>query len=240
MELAPRAASEDTRAPLVLHLNPISNARTACLASCDTYRRHVPYAQRLRVRAQGTPGAQGGSSPIATSIASRTSGYEKSDGFIPLYLDPRQGKLLLELPHDSTRALLVVTQATGLGSNPIGIDRGSDAGTDVVRFDRDGERVLVVLENWSYRSSALGNADHQRTVREAFAPSTVASLPIVAAESGRLLVDATDLVMRDWNRVGETLGDEPSGNVHGGSRSLVDLSVRTPRHFRRIRRSTSR
>src|SRR4029077_12107777 len=108
-------------------------------------------------RAQGTSGAQGGSSPIATSIASRTSGYDKSDGFIPLYFDPRLGKLLLELPHDSTRALLIVTQATGLGSNPIGIDRGSDAGTDVVRFDRDGERVLVVLENWTYRSSALGN-----------------------------------------------------------------------------------
>jgi hypothetical protein len=162
-------------------------------------------------RAQGTSGAQGGASPIATSIASRTSGYEKSDGFIPLYFDPRQGKLLLELPHDSIRALLVVTQATGLGSNPIGIDRGSDAGTDVVRFDRDGERVLVALENWSYRSSAFGNADHQRTVREAFAPSTVASLPIVAAEGGRLVVDATDLVMRDWNRVGETLASSRQG-----------------------------
>ena len=161
--------------------------------------------------AQATSGAQGGSS-IATSIASRTNGYEKSDGFIPLYFDPRQGKLLLELPHDSTRALLVVTQATGLGSNPIGIDRGSDAGTEVVRFDRDGERVLVVLENWRYRSSALGNADHQRTVREAFAPSTVASLPIVAAEGGRLVVDATDLVMRDWNRVGETLASNRQGN----------------------------
>ena len=160
---------------------------------------------------QGTSGAQGGSSAIATSIASRTSGYEKSDGFIPLYFDPRVGKLLLELPRDSTRVLLVVTQATGLGSNPIGIDRGADAATDVVRFDRDGERVLVVLENWSYRSSALGNADHQRTVREAFAPSTVASMPIVAAEGERLVVDATDLVMRDWNRVGETLGSSRQG-----------------------------
>src|SRR5690242_10657611 len=160
---------------------------------------------------QGTSSAQGGSSAIATSIASRMSGYEKSDGFIPLYFDPRVGKLLLELPRDTTRALLVVTQATGLGSNPIGIDRGSDAATDVVRFDRDGEHVLVVLENWRYRSSALGNADHQRTVREAFAPSTVASLPLVAAEAGRLVVDATDLVMRDWNRVGEALASSRQG-----------------------------
>jgi hypothetical protein len=161
--------------------------------------------------AQATPGAQGVSSSISTSIASRTSGFEKFDGFIPLYFDPRQGKLLLELPHDSTRALFVVTQATGLGSNPIGIDRGSDAASDVVRFDRDGERVLVVLENWNYRSSALSNPDHQRTVREAFAASTVASLPIVAMEGGRLLVDAADLVMRDWNHVAETLASSRQG-----------------------------
>ena len=95
------------------------------------------------------------------SIASRTTGYEKSEGFIPVYLDPRQGKLLLELPRDSTRALLVTTQATGLGSNPIGIDRGSDGATDVVRFDRDGERVSgrgatggVVRNNGTTSSSA--------------------------------------------------------------------------------------
>jgi hypothetical protein len=156
-------------------------------------------------------GAQQNPPPVSTSIASRTTGYERSDGFIPLYLDPRQGKLLLELPRDSTRALMVVIQATGLGSNPIGIDRGSDGATDVVRFDRDGERVLVVLENWSYRSSALTNVAHQRSVQEAFSPSTVASLPVLAAEGGRLLVDATDFVMRDWTRVAETLASSRQG-----------------------------
>ena len=150
-------------------------------------------------------------SPVATSISSRTTGYERSDGFIPLYLDQTHGKILLELPRDSMRALLVVTQATGLGSNPIGIDRGSDGTTRVVRFDRDGERVLVVFENWNYRTSAASNAAHLRTVGEAFPPSTVAALPLVATEGGRQLVDATDLVMRDWNRVAETLASSRQG-----------------------------
>jgi hypothetical protein len=162
-------------------------------------------AKGVMARAQATP------QPIATSIATRTAGYEKSDGFIPFYIDPRQGKLFLEIPRDSMRALMVVTQATGLGSNPIGIDRGSDGETYVVRFDRDGERVLVVLENWRYRSSALANSAQERSVAEAFSPSTVAALPIAAMEGGRLLVDATELVMRDWTRVGETL----SGNRQG-------------------------
>ena len=148
---------------------------------------------------------------MANSISARTSGYEKLDGFIPVYLDVRLGKILLELPQDSTRALIVMTQATGLGSNPIGIDRGSDGAANVVRFDRDGERVLVVFENWTYRSSETSNAAHQRTVQEAFPPSTVAALPIVANEGGRLLVDAGDLVMRDWNRVAETLMSSRQG-----------------------------
>lgn len=147
---------------------------------------------------------------------------DRRDGFLPIYLDPRQGRILLELPRDSTRALLMITQATGLGSNPIGIDRGSSGSTDVVRFDRDGERVLVVLENWSYRSTS-GNADHARTVTEAFPSSTVAGLPLLAEEGGKLLVDATELAMRDWNDVVGTLTRSQQGTyVVARDRSSVN------------------
>jgi hypothetical protein len=135
---------------------------------------------------------------------------DRRDGFLPIYLDPHQGRILLELPHDSTRALLMITQATGLGSNPIGIDRGASGETYVARFDRDGDRVLLVLENWSYRSSS-GNSDHVRSVTEAFPPSTVAALPLLADESGRLLVDATDVALRDWNDVAGTLARSQQG-----------------------------
>ena len=137
---------------------------------------------------------------------------DRRDGFLPIYLDTRQagGRILLEIPRDSTRALLMITQATGLGSNPIGIDRGSSGATDVVRFDRDGERVLVVLENWAYRSSS-GNTDHARTVAEAFPPSTVAAMQLLAEENGRLLVDATDVALRDWNDVARTLAQTQQG-----------------------------
>ena len=42
-------------------------------------------------------------------------------------------------------------------------------------------------------ASSPANPDHARTVAEAFPPSTVASLPLLAEENGRLLVDATDV-----------------------------------------------
>src|SRR5438045_9766119 len=88
------------------------------------------------------------------SIAAKTSGFDRRDGFLPMYLDPRSGKLLLELPRDSARALLLISQATGLGSNPIGIDRGASDASHVVRFDRDGDRILALPENWKYRGDA--------------------------------------------------------------------------------------
>ena len=146
---------------------------------------------------------------IATTIAARTGGLEKRDGFIPVYLNDRTGALLLELPRDSVRALFMTSLATGLGSNPIGLDRGSGGAARVVRFERVGDRLNVVFENTSFRSS--GTADNRRTVDEAFPNSTVAALPIVADEGGRLLVDATDLMLRDWNDIAGTLARSQQG-----------------------------
>ncbi|MHB8837864.1 MAG: zinc-dependent metalloprotease [Gemmatimonadaceae bacterium] len=140
---------------------------------------------------------------VSTSISARTAGLEKRDGFIPVYLNDRTGAVWLELPADSTRVLFMTTLATGLGSNDLGLDRGSGGGVRVARFDKAGERVLLTFENTQYRSS--GGADNQRTVAEGFAASTVAALPLLAEEGGRLLVDATDLVLRDWNDIAGTL-----------------------------------
>lgn len=142
---------------------------------------------------------------VPATIASKTTGFERRDGFLPVYVDARSGKLLLELPRDSVRALLLIAQATGLGSNLIGIDRGASADDQVVRFEREGDRVLVIFENWRYRSSARENAAHQRSIAEAFPPSTIAALPLLAEEQGRLLVDATEFAVRDWTDIVGTM-----------------------------------
>jgi hypothetical protein len=147
-----------------------------------------------------------------SGIDGKTAGMEKKDGFIPMYLDNKTGKILLEIPTDSMRVLMFYGQATGLGSNPIGIDRGSGGDNFIARFDRNGDRVLVVFENTNYRSSALENLAHIRTVNEAFPPSTAGSLPILAQEKGKVLVDATDFFMRDWNDVVQTLATNNEGS----------------------------
>ncbi|HEX9084678.1 MAG TPA: zinc-dependent metalloprotease [Gemmatimonadaceae bacterium] len=158
--------------------------------------------QRQTATAEGDTGSQ---------LRAKTAGMERRDGFMPLYLDPRQGKIYLELPHDSTRALMFVSLATGLGSNPIGLDRGASGDSYIARFDRNGERVLVVFENWNYRTSATNNPAHARSVLEAFPPSTPASLPVIAQDGLRLVVDATEFFMRDWNDVAGAIASSDEG-----------------------------
>lgn len=146
-----------------------------------------------------------------SSISQKTAGLEKRDGFIPIYLDDKQGKILLELPRDSMRVLMFFSLATGLGSNPIGLDRGANGDNFITRFEKNGERVLVVFENWNYRTSARDNPAHARTIAESFPPSTSGSMPVVAQEGGRILVDATEFFMRDWNDVSGTLQQSNEG-----------------------------
>ena len=147
-----------------------------------------------------------------TSIAAKTRGMEKRDGFIPIYLDAKGEKIYLVIPHDSMRVLYFLSLATGLGSNPIGLDRGADISAEVARFDRVGDRVLVVFENWNYRGADSSNPDHARTVRESFPSSTVGSLPILATNDSRVLVDATDFLYRDWVNVSGTLSRNGQGS----------------------------
>ena len=135
------------------------------------------------------------SAPAATTIAAKTAGFERRDGFMPLYLDAKQGRLYAELPRGTKRALYWVSTATGLGSNPVGVDRGASGADEVVRFDRQGDRVLMVFENTAFRTS-LDNPAHQRSIDESFAVSTIASLPVLADEGDRTLVDLTEFVLR--------------------------------------------
>jgi len=166
---------------------------------------------------------QGQGQPIATSIAARTSGMERRAGLIPLYLDDRQGRLFLEIPRDTTRVLAFFQQSTGLGSNPIGIDRASNGPDHVARFERNGDRVLVIFENWSYRGESSRDPGLAATVAESFPSSTVGALPLLAIEGGRLLVDATDFVYRDWLDVAGTLTRSNEGNYAvARDRSSVD------------------
>ncbi|HTK29624.1 MAG TPA: zinc-dependent metalloprotease [Vicinamibacterales bacterium] len=130
------------------------------------------------------------------TLAQRTSGLERHDGFIPFYFDAAHGRVLFEVPKLDEDVLYYVSYATSPGSVEIGMDRGITRSA-VIRFERPGgPRVLVIQRNLKFRAPE-GPGELAQNVEDSFAQSVLAALPIEAEEGGRLLVDATPLFMRD-------------------------------------------
>jgi Met-zincin/Domain of unknown function (DUF5117) len=134
------------------------------------------------------------------SIAEKTRGMERRDGFLPVYWEASTGKVWLEIPRTGQELIYVVSLPAGIGSNDIGLDRGQLGGERLVRFDRVGPRVLMVQPNQGYRATSEDAAE-RRAVEESFAQSVLWGFEVKAEEDGRVLVDATDFVLRDAHGV---------------------------------------
>ncbi len=156
------------------------------------------------------------------SIAERTSGMKKIDGFFPLYWDEAGGRLWLEVPKLDVEVLHSTGFGTGLGSNDIGIDRGALTGSRIVKFERVGPRLLMVQPNYRYRGTS-SNAAEVRDVNDAFARSVLWGFSIAAASDGRVLVDFTEFLVRDANDLAGRL--RPGAYRFEAGRSTVYLPM---------------
>lgn len=134
------------------------------------------------------------------SIAEKTRGMERRDGFLPVYWEAGTGKLWMEIPRAGEELIYVVSLPAGLGSNDVGLDRGQLGGERIVRFDRVGPRVLMVQPNQGFRATT-DNPAEARAVEQSFAQSVLWGFTVAAEEGGRVLVDATDFVLRDAHGV---------------------------------------
>jgi len=121
---------------------------------------------------------------------------QKLDGFVPLYWDEAEGRLFLEIARFGFEMLHSNGFASGLGSNDIGMDRGALAGSRIVTFERVGPKVLLVQPNYDFRASST-NPEEVRAVRDAFARSVLWGFSVAAESDGRVLVDATEWLVRD-------------------------------------------
>ena len=149
------------------------------------------------------------SRPGVPSIDAKTAGMERQGGFVPVWWDADEGTVWLSVPLD-TDLLYSVALAAGLGSNDVGLDRGQLGSERVVRFERVGRRVLLVQPNLRFRADT-DNAAERTAVADAFAPSVVWGFDVVAASGGRVLIDATDFVVRDAHGVADRLRQTGQG-----------------------------
>jgi hypothetical protein len=138
------------------------------------------------------------------SVEERTNGMRKIDGYFPLFWDDRTGSLFLEIPRFDAEFLLSTGLAAGLGSNDIGLDRGQGGQGRVVSFRRVGPKVLLVQGNESFRASSPNPAE-RRSVEDSFATSVLWGFTVAAESGGRVVVDASDFLLRDIHGAGGAL-----------------------------------
>jgi hypothetical protein len=142
--------------------------------------------------------------PSIPTIAAKTAGMRKLDGYFPFYWDDRGGAIWLEISRFDSEFLYITSLPAGLGSNDTGLDRGVSGGGVVLRFERSGPKILLIQPNYNYRAGTA-DPDQRRTVEESFARSTLWGFEVAAEENGRVLVDATPFLLRDATDVAGTL-----------------------------------
>ncbi|HJQ71341.1 MAG TPA: zinc-dependent metalloprotease [Blastocatellia bacterium] len=158
------------------------------------------------------------------SFSAKTAPLQKIDGYVPLYWDQATGKMFMEISRFNTEFLYQVSLQTGVGSNPIGLDRGQLGNTHVVFFERVGPKVLMIEPNYRYRA-ITNDAAERRAVEESFARSVLWGFKVEAADANRVLVDATGFFMRDAHGVIDRLRQTRQGQYrYDESRSAFYLS----------------
>ncbi len=144
-----------------------------------------------------------------------------ASGFIDLFIDSDEGTVLAALPppaDDGTmlRFLHALRLTRGLGSNPLGLDRGWGNDGRILRFRKIGDRVVIEAENLRYRADRAGE-DERIAVAESFARSFLWSTEALAEdESGRVLIDLSGWLVLDGLGLAQRLGSD------GGSFKLAD------------------
>jgi hypothetical protein len=144
-------------------------------------------------------------------IATATAKLQKIDGYLPLFWDADNGKLMMEISRFGEEMIYQTSLPGGVGSNPIGLDRNQLGATHIVRFERVGPRVLMIEPNYRFRALTNDRAE-QRAVADSFAQSILAGFKVEASSGSSVLVDATDLFLSDIHGVARALRDTQQGN----------------------------
>jgi len=181
------------------YIKAVTRLACGCLAVLVVASSAIGQAEDKSDREQATP-----------SIEEKTESMDRIDGFVPLYWDAAKGRLWMEIGRFDTEILHYVSLPAGIGSNDLGLDRGQLGPQAIVEFRRVGPRILMVQPNYEYRALSENPAE-RRAVRDAFAESVLWGFEVAAETEGRVLVDATDFVIRDAHGVARGLKGADQG-----------------------------
>ena len=149
--------------------------------------------------------------PSSDTIADFTTGMNKQEGYFTFYYDEAVGRMFLQVDTLDSEFLYVNSLTAGIGSNDIGLDRGQLGQDRVVKFQKHGNRLLLIQPNYDYRAVS-DNADEVKSVAEAFASSVIGGFEIKIKNTSAYLIDVTDFLLRDSHNVSGRLKRSNQGN----------------------------
>ena len=156
-------------------------------------------------------------------IEEKTKDMKMQPGFLNFYWEETSGKLWLEIDKLDTEIIYQQSLPAGLGSNDIGLDRGLLGATSIIKFTRVGRKILMISPNYAYRAVTKNN-NEKRAVEQSFAQSTLWGFTIEAESNNKVLVDATDFILRDAMRIANRIRSAQQGNyAFDKSRSAIYL-----------------
>ena len=162
-----------------------------------------------------------------SAISNPLAGFELREGFIDIHVDEETNRVFARLPKPeedgvSLRLIHSARLTGGLGSNPVGLDRGWGEGGRIITFRKIGDKVIIEEENQRYRASA-DNPLEARAVKESFARSFLAALPVVEQGGKGMLVDMTAFLTSDSLGLVQYLKDANQGSFKvAKDRTFVD------------------
>jgi hypothetical protein len=128
----------------------------------------------------------------------------KEEGYFNFYYSEKDDEIYLEVERLDEEFLYVPSLATGIGSNDIGLDRGQLGNAAVVKFEKAGNKLLLVQPNMKYRA-VTDNAAERKSVEEAFARSVLHGFEIREEKNGKYIIDLTPFLLEDAHGVASRL-----------------------------------
>lgn len=147
----------------------------------------------------------------------------KFEGYFTFYYDNSEDKIYLEVDELNSEFLYVHALSEGIGSNDIGIDRGQLGEGVILKFQKAGNKLLLIQPNQTYRA-ITDNEEEKKSIEEAFAKSVLHGFEIKEENNGVYLIDVTDFLIRDAHGVATRLEQNQQGNYSlDNSKSAINI-----------------
>ena len=145
------------------------------------------------------------------------------NGFFNFYYEEAQDKIYLQVKDLDKEFLYVNSLSNGIGSNDIGLDRGQLGDDRVVKFQKAGNKLLLIQPNQSYRA-ITDNEQERKSIEQAFAKSVIFGFKIVETNEDGIIIDITPFLMQDTHGVINRLKRSKEGSYKlDASKSALSL-----------------